>query len=121
MLKVYLLFTVLAIGLISSLLSSNGGMSELMYLEQEIQKQKQVLNNQIHENQVLEKNIIVLQNKPEAIETIARGQLGLVKQGEVFVEVIDYRHIYPELTNQPVADNTTNEKTLSAENIEQSD
>ncbi|WP_130537406.1 FtsB family cell division protein [Thiomicrorhabdus indica] len=112
MLKIYVVFTVVALGLISSLLSSNGGVSELMYLEQEIQKQKQVLNQQIHENQILEKNIIVLQDKPEAIETIARSQLGLVKPGEVFVEVIDYRHISPETSDQPMADETPNNETL---------
>lgn len=90
--KIYLLGLIVLVGLLSAYLSSDGGLSELIHLENQIQKQKSQLDQQLNLNQGLEKQIVVLQNRPESLETIARNQLGLVKSDEIFVEVIDYRN-----------------------------
>lgn len=91
MLKFYVILGVLGVSLVASFLSSDGGLSELLHLEKQIELQKDVLKEQTSINQALEKNIVILQSEPRAIESIAREQLGLVKPNEVFVEVVDYR------------------------------
>lgn len=118
MLKVYVVFSILCLGLTASLLSSNGGLSELLYLEKEIKRQQEQLNQQILQNQALENHIVVLQNKPEAIETIAREQLGLVKPGEVFIEVIDYRNLERHLKPLPIADSLKNESQTATSDFD---
>jgi len=91
--KIYFLLIVTILGLSMAYLSSDSGLSEKMELDRQVAVQKQLLKEQIEANQNLERHIVALQNHPEALETIARGQLGLVMPNETFVEVMDYRDI----------------------------
>ena len=94
MIKAYLFLLICILGLSGAYLSSDGGLSELKSIERQLQAQKALLTSQLKENQTLERNIVVLQNQSNAIETIARQQLGFIKSDEVFIEVVDYRD-YP--------------------------
>lgn len=80
-------FTILL--LLIQLLSSNGGVAELASLK----KQLATLDAENHalfkQNQLLEKEVQDLQSNTNAIETIARQKLGMIKQNEVFIQVIE--------------------------------
>lgn len=91
MIKLYVILGITSFLLITSLLSSKSGLSELMHLEKQILIQGESLKQQREANLALENQIIFLQSNPQAIETIARQQLGLVKSDETFVEIIDFR------------------------------
>ena len=52
-------------------------------LKQEAQKQEEAINKSLRENETLCKEKKLLEENPEYIEEIARGELGLIKKDEV--------------------------------------
>ncbi len=67
---------------------SPGGMRQMAQL----QKQIDVLNKEnqrlIQRNQVLEADITDLKNGQETVEMHARNDMGMVKQGETFYQIV---------------------------------
>ncbi len=52
-------------------------------LKQEVQKQEEVINKSLRKNETLYKEKKLLEENPEYIEEVARGELGLIKKDEV--------------------------------------
>ena len=52
-------------------------------LKQEVQKQEEAINKSLRENETLCKEKKLLEENPEYIEEVARGELGLIKKDEV--------------------------------------
>lgn len=87
--KIYLAFAVLIVILQARLLSSDGGIGELFLLQNQLTSLEASLSEQRLVNAELAQEVKSLQTNPEAIETIARQTLGMVKKDEVFVNVIE--------------------------------
>lgn len=87
----------LALGLFLLLLVSQyrlwfadeGSMAELHRLEQEIERQ-QAFNRELEErNARLEQEVIELQQGLETVEERARRDLGMIRDGETYYQVVD--------------------------------
>jgi cell division protein FtsB len=65
-----------------------GSLAEVHNLRQEIGRQHTELEALKQRNKVLEAEVLDLKNGLEAIEERARSELGMVKKGEVFYQVI---------------------------------
>ena len=119
--KIYLLFAVLIVLLQARLLSSDGGLSELFSLQEQLKTMESALEEQRLVNNELAKEVKSLQSNPLAIETIARQNLGMVKKDEIFIKVIELQPEEPPLNqgeNEVLDDNTVEE--LIVENSEKS-
>ncbi len=66
-----------------------GSLAEVHNLRQEIGRQQTELEALKQRNKVLEAEVLDLKNGLEAIEERARTELGMVKEGEVFYQVIE--------------------------------
>lgn len=75
--------------LLIRLLSSDGGISEYATINERLlilqEKNQQLVVN----NNQLKKEVIELQTGTKIIETIARQKLGMIKNDEVFIRVIE--------------------------------
>ena len=87
--KLYLALAILIVILQVRLLSSDGGLGELFTLQEQLTSLESDLEAQRMLNAELAKEVAALQVDPAAIETIARQTLGMVKQDEVFIKVIE--------------------------------
>ena len=67
----------------------NGGVYTLWRLKSEITAQKEENARLKDRNQALEAEVVDLKQGYEAIEERARSELGMVKKGETFFQVID--------------------------------
>ena len=67
----------------------DGGVQELMQLEQELAAQRAENEALQQRNQMLESEILDLKNGEEAVEERARSDLGMIREGETFYMVID--------------------------------
>lgn len=67
---------------------SDGGMKTVWQLEKSIAKQQKINDALDKHNQVLIAEIKDLQSGNAAIEARARNDLGMVKKGEVFYQVV---------------------------------
>lgn len=67
---------------------SDGGMKTVWQLEKNIAKQQKINDALDNHNQVLIAEIKDLQSGNAAIEARARNDLGMVKKGEVFYQVV---------------------------------
>jgi cell division protein FtsB len=75
--------------LLIRLLSSDGGISEYQKLSSKLEMIESE-NNQLREsNRLLKKEVQELQSSTKIIETIARQKLGMIKNDEVFIKVIE--------------------------------
>lgn len=93
--KLYLALAVLIVILQVRLLSSDGGMGELFALKEQLNGLEKSLEEQRLINAKLAQEVKNLQSNPVAIETIARQTLGMVKQDEVFIKVIELKPDQP--------------------------
>jgi cell division protein FtsB len=66
-----------------------GSLAQVHNLRQEIRRQQQELSELKHRNQVLEAEVRDLKIGREALEERARSELGMIKDGEVFFQVIE--------------------------------
>lgn len=71
------------------LLSSNGGLAEYWVLQQRLLDIEQANKIQAAENALLTQEVRDLQSGTMAIETIARQQLGLLGDNEVFIKLLE--------------------------------
>ncbi|MEA3275211.1 MAG: cell division protein FtsB [Pseudomonadota bacterium] len=66
-----------------------GSLAEVQALRQEIADQQVELGELHARNQVLEAEVQDLREGLDALEERARSELGMIKQGEVFLQVIE--------------------------------
>jgi cell division protein FtsB len=67
---------------------SSGGILDILHLKHEINQQTDVTKNIAEKNAMIEKEIYYLKNSKEAVEERAREELGMVKKGETFYQVV---------------------------------
>lgn len=71
------------------LLSSDGGVGELVSLQKKLADLQVEIDSLEQDNALLKKEVQDLQSNTKAIETIARQKLGMIKENEVFIKVIE--------------------------------
>lgn len=67
----------------------DGSLAEVRVLRDEISAQKVELEELRVRNQVLEAEVLDLQEGLDALEERARSELGMIKRGELFLQVIE--------------------------------
>ena len=78
----------LLIGLQYKLWFGDGSLSEVVQLSRELEVQRQRLAELEARNRILEAQVLDLQNGLDAFEEKARNDLGMIKQGETFIQLI---------------------------------
>lgn len=86
---VALLLLILLIALEVKLWVGQGGMAEVWRLEKTVAEQKQKNEELKARNDALAAEVANLKDADEAIEERARSELGLVKPGEKFYQVVE--------------------------------
>ena len=76
------------IGLQYKLWFGDGSLSEVVQLSRELEVQKKRLHELEERNRILEAQVIDLQNGLDAFEEKARNDLGMIKKGETFIQLI---------------------------------
>lgn len=76
------------IGLQYKLWFGDGSLSEVVQLSRELEVQKARLRELEERNRILEAQVLDLQNGLDAFEEKARNDLGMIKQGETFIQLI---------------------------------
>ncbi len=76
------------IGLQYKLWFGDGSLSEVVQLTRELDIQRQRLGELEERNKILEAQVLDLQNGLDAFEEKARNDLGMIKQGETFIQLI---------------------------------
>ena len=79
---------VVFIGLQYKLWLGDGSLSEVVQLSRELEIQKTKLQELEARNRILEAQVLDLQNGLDAFEEKARNDLGMIKQGETFIQLI---------------------------------
>jgi len=82
------LLVLMLIGLQYKLWFGDGSLSEVVQLTRELEIQKQKLSELEERNKILEAQVLDLQNGLDAFEEKARNDLGMIKQGETFIQLI---------------------------------
>ncbi|MCZ6471288.1 MAG: septum formation initiator family protein [Gammaproteobacteria bacterium] len=78
----------LLIGLQYKLWFGDGSLSEVVQLSRELKIQKEKLRLLEDKNRILEAQVLDLQSGLDAFEEKARNDLGMIKQGETFIQLI---------------------------------
>jgi cell division protein FtsB len=87
--KTLIIFLILVlIGLQYKLWFGDGSLSEVVQLSRELEIQKEKLRVLEERNRTLEAQVLDLQNGLDAFEEKARNDLGMIKQGETFIQLI---------------------------------
>jgi len=86
-LLIVLLILALA-GLQYRLWFGDGSLSEVVRLGKQLENQKQKLNELDSRNRRLEAQVLDLQNGLDAYEEKARNDLGMIKRGETFYQLV---------------------------------
>src|SRR5947208_17065701 len=86
---VALILLILLIALELRLWTGDGGMREVWRLEQRLEEQKKENARLKQRNDALAAEVQDLKTGREAIEERARSELGLIKPGEVFYQVVE--------------------------------
>lgn len=86
---VALILLLILIGLQLKLWGSHGGMREVDGLRASVQKQRDENDRLLQRNQALGADVKDLKNGEQAVEARARSELGLIKPGEVFYQVVE--------------------------------
>ena len=76
------------IGLQYKLWFGDGSLSEVVQLSRELEIQKKRLRELEERNRILEAQVLDLQNGLDAFEEKARNDLGMIKKGETFIQLI---------------------------------
>jgi cell division protein FtsB len=86
---VALILLLILIGLQLKLWSSHGGMSEVASLRVAVKKQSDENDKLTQRNQALAADVNDLKHGEQAVEARARAELGLIKPGETFYQVVE--------------------------------
>jgi len=87
--SVLVLLVIILLGLQYSLWLGEGSLPQTWELQREIELMRQHNEAMIEENRVLAAEVADLKRGGQAIEERARSELGMIKQGEVFYQVIE--------------------------------
>ena len=87
---------VVFIGLQYKLWFGDGSLSEVVQLTRELEIQKTKLQELEERNRILEAQVLDLQNGLDAFEEKARNDLGMIKQGETFIQLIPAQGATPD-------------------------
>lgn len=68
---------------------AEGSLAEQHRLKQQIEEQKQINSELQARNAVLEREVLELQSGNKGVEERAREELGLVREGETFYQIVD--------------------------------
>jgi cell division protein FtsB len=82
------LLVLMLVGLQYKLWFGDGSLSEVVQLSQELEIQQQKLSELEERNKILEAQVLDLQNGLDAFEEKARNDLGMIMQGETFIQLI---------------------------------
>ena len=85
---VALILLLILIGLQFELWSSHGGVAEVTSLRAAVKKQQDENDKLTQRNQALAADVNDLKHGEQAVEARARGELGLIKPGETFYQVV---------------------------------
>ena len=85
---VALVLLLILIGLQLKLWSNHGGMSEVTSLRAAVKKQSDENDKLAQRNQALAADVSDLKHGEQAVEARARAELGLIKPGETFYQVV---------------------------------
>ena len=66
-----------------------GSLAEVHSLNQEILRQQQDLDEVTERNRILAAEVLDLREGVDALEERARSELGMIKDGEIFLQVVD--------------------------------
>src|SRR5579875_3464157 len=83
-----LILLLMLVGLQFELWSSHGGMAEVTSLRAAVEKQQDENDKLTQRNQALAADVDDLKHGEQAVEARARGELGLIKPGETFYQVV---------------------------------
>jgi cell division protein FtsB len=86
---VALILLILLLALEIKLWTGDGGMREVWRLEQRLDEQRKENQKLKARNEALAAEVQDLKSGKEAIEERARSELGLVKPGEVFYQIVE--------------------------------
>ena len=86
----------LLIGLQYKLWFGDGSLSEVVQLSRELEIQKEKLRLLEERNRILEAQVLDLQNGLDAFEEKARNDLGMIKEGETFIQLIPSTTVKPD-------------------------
>ena len=67
----------------------DGSLATVWRLQQSIENQSKENKVLIHRNKALEAEVIDLKQGKDAIEERARSDLGMVKEGETYIQIVD--------------------------------
>ena len=87
------LLMLMLIGLQYKLWFGDGSLSEVVQLTRELEIQRQRLSELEERNKILEAQVLDLQNGLDAFEEKARNDLGMIKQGETFIQLIPHQGV----------------------------
>ncbi len=87
--SVLILLTIILLGLQYSLWLGEGSLPRVWALQREIEAMRQGNEAMVEDNRVLAAEVADLKRGGQAIEERARSELGMIKQGEVFYQVIE--------------------------------
>ena len=85
---IILILLVLLIWLQYKLWLGDGGIPEVLDLEREIVSVQTEVDRLQERNQALEAEVVDLKKGNEAIEERARSEMGMIKEGEIYYQVI---------------------------------
>ncbi|MFA5489354.1 MAG: cell division protein FtsB [Candidimonas sp.] len=80
-----------------------GGWARVHELEQQVASQKEEHEALTARNDALQAEVQDLKSGTQAIEERARGELGMIKEGEIFVQILGPHEQEPELKSPPAA------------------
>ena len=87
--KLLILLVILLVFLQYSLWFGDGSLQEVWRLHKDVEQQRQENAVLRERNEALEAEVLDLQQGLEAIEEHAREDLGMIKKGEIFYQVIE--------------------------------
>ncbi len=68
---------------------ADGGMSDVYRIGHEVDQQKEINKKLKERNQALEAEVRDLKQGMEAVEERARNELGMIKENEIFYQVVE--------------------------------
>lgn len=83
-----IIFSFLLLTLFSRLWIGQGSYPDVWYLEKKIQQQEEANEKQITKNKRLSAELKDLQVNGDVVEEYARDELGMIRKGETFYQVI---------------------------------
>jgi cell division protein FtsB len=94
--KLIAILLLVLVGLQYKLWFGDGSLSEVVQLAHELEIQKAKLQELEDRNRILEAQVLDLQNGLDAFEEKARNDLGMIKRGETFIQLIPAQEAAPD-------------------------